>query len=58
VNGLLVPPHDPARIAEALRRLLRDVQLRGRLGQRGREILTEKYCFDVFERDLAEILEM
>ena len=33
VNGLLVPPHDPPALREALRRLLTDAPLRQRLGQ-------------------------
>ncbi len=35
-NGLLVPPRDPAALAEAILRLLADPQLRTRLGANGR----------------------
>lgn len=34
-NGMLVPPEDPARLAEAMDRLLLDPQLGKRLGERG-----------------------
>jgi glycosyltransferase involved in cell wall biosynthesis len=37
VTGVLVPPGDPAALAQALNRLARDVALRRRLGQAGRE---------------------
>jgi phosphatidylinositol alpha-1,6-mannosyltransferase len=36
VTGLLVDPHDPEALAEALRRLLRDPELRRRMGEAGR----------------------
>jgi glycosyltransferase involved in cell wall biosynthesis len=37
VTGLLVPPRDPAALAEAITRLLRDPQLRQQMGQAGQE---------------------
>lgn len=38
-TGLVVPPGDPARLAQAIRRLLADDALRERLGSAGREAL-------------------
>ena len=35
-TGLLVPPQDVASLTDALRRLLTDAELRGKMGQRGR----------------------
>ena len=57
VNGLLVPPRDSKQLACALRRLLSDAALRERLGRKGREIVTEKYSFEGFERALGALLE-
>lgn len=37
VTGLLVPPDEPARLAEAFEKLVRDPALRARLGTAGRE---------------------
>jgi glycosyltransferase involved in cell wall biosynthesis len=37
VQGLLVPPRDPRALAEAIARLLRDPQLRAKLGRSGQE---------------------
>ena len=42
-TGLLVPPHDPPCLAEALERLIRDEALRLEMGERGRARLAE--CF-------------
>lgn len=56
VNGLLVPPHDPQRLADAIARLLRDDSLRLELGRQGAEIVREKYQFDAFQSELERIL--
>lgn len=56
VNGLLVPPRDPRRLAEALAHLLRDAALRAELGRRGSEIVRNKYLFEVFRAGLERIL--
>jgi glycosyltransferase involved in cell wall biosynthesis len=42
-TGLLVPPGDPARLAEALQRLLRDPALRRRLGAAGHARARERF---------------
>jgi len=42
-NGLLVPPQSPARLAEALERVLTDRALSARLAGGGREILMERF---------------
>ena len=56
VNGLLIPPGNPERLAEALALLLEDETLRTKLGQRGREILSRNFSFEVFQRSLELIL--
>lgn len=42
-TGLLVPPKEPAPLADALVRLLRDGNLRQRLGQAGRQRVEERF---------------
>jgi glycosyltransferase involved in cell wall biosynthesis len=37
INGLLVPPRAPTALAEALRRLAHDPELRNRMGRLGRQ---------------------
>jgi len=56
INGLLVPPHDPVALAQALARLLGDETLRANLGRRGGEIVRRKYQFAVFQSELERIL--
>jgi type III pantothenate kinase len=42
-TGLLVPPRDPAAVADAARRLLGDQTLRRRLGRAGRQRAEERF---------------
>lgn len=45
-NGLLVPPRDAEKLADALRRLIRDRELRLRMGARGRELVLAEFSDD------------
>ncbi|MCH8950285.1 MAG: glycosyltransferase, partial [Chloroflexi bacterium] len=51
VTGYVVPPEDPQAIAEATLRLLRDDDLRARMGRAGRKRAMERFsverCVDV-----------
>ena len=42
-NGLLVPPHDAQSLANALKILIEDPELRARMGARGREIVEAEF---------------
>lgn len=46
VDGILVPPGDPAALADALARLAADSDLRGRLGAAGRETVLRDFDVD------------
>ncbi len=41
-NGILVPPRDPASLAEAILKLVEEDDLRRRMGERGREVALER----------------
>lgn len=56
VNGLLVPPNDSGRLAEAIDRLLRDDNLCAELGRGGAEIVRQKFQFSIFQAELERIL--
>lgn len=55
VDGILVPPRDPAALAEALARLLGDAALRARLAHAGRATIETNYSTDVVCGKLAAI---
>ena len=58
-TGLMVPPANPAALAEALRTLLHDPELRGRMGQAGRaryqELFTVQHMIAAHERLYREL---
>ena len=42
-NGFLVPPNDPQALAQALKRLVSDPSLRGRMGAASRQLVMQKF---------------
>ena len=55
-TGLLVPPGDPAELAEAIRRLLDDSALRARLAAQGREDALARFSLERTTGELAGLL--
>jgi glycosyltransferase involved in cell wall biosynthesis len=56
-NGLLVPPDDPAALADALQRLAADPKLRRRLGAAGRASVAERFDGDRLAVQMAGLFE-
>ena len=57
VTGLLVAPRDPAALAGAIVRVVRDDALADALGRNGRELVRERYCIDVMVRRVEDLYE-
>ena len=54
-TGLVVPPRDPDRLADALARLLGDAAERRRMGARGRARAEELFSADVTSREMSRL---
>jgi glycosyltransferase involved in cell wall biosynthesis len=54
-TGLLVPPGDPAALADAIRSLLADGGLRARMGAAGRQSVVAGYSVEVMCRRMREV---
>ncbi len=57
-NGLLVPIQDAPALAEKLARLLRDAELRTRMGEAGRRIYMERYSLEAWRVGMAQAFEL
>jgi glycosyltransferase involved in cell wall biosynthesis len=58
VNGILVPPRDPAALAAAMERFVRDPDLAPRMGQRSREMAEERFDVRRVNRVLLEHMDL
>ncbi|MCM1067887.1 MAG: glycosyltransferase family 4 protein [Muribaculaceae bacterium] len=55
VDGLLVPPSDVDALADAIRRLASDSELRDRLGRAGALTVATRFAYDCFYRSIESI---
>lgn len=56
-DGLLVQPHQPAELAEALRRLIENHKLRTKLGANARAAAVSRFSLARFHKDLQSLYE-
>lgn len=57
VTGLLVPPRDPQALVDAILRLLRDPDLRDRMGQAGRARVERHFSVERMVRETEALYE-
>ena len=56
-TGILVPPEDPARLADAMIQLLRDPARRTQMGAAGRQLIRDKFSADTMTSAYLEVYE-
>lgn len=54
-NGLLVPPGNPEALANAILTLLNDESLRRRLGHNARQLIVEKYSWNIITNKIEKV---
>jgi glycosyltransferase involved in cell wall biosynthesis len=54
-NGLLVPPNDSKSLADAFKILIKDPELREKMGRRGREIVEAEFSEEIVVRNTMEV---
>jgi glycosyltransferase involved in cell wall biosynthesis len=57
INGFLVPPDDPDKLADAIDRLANDAELRRAFGQRSREIAVEEFSSERVGREIVQLYQ-
>jgi glycosyltransferase involved in cell wall biosynthesis len=57
VTGLLVPPHQPEPLAEAIVRLLRDHPLADTLARAGHDLVHRKFCVEAMVHAIEDLYE-
>jgi glycosyltransferase involved in cell wall biosynthesis len=56
-NGILVPPNNYIKLAEAIQHLLKDEKLRQRLGKQGRNIVVDNFSIDVIAHKILYVYD-
>jgi glycosyltransferase involved in cell wall biosynthesis len=57
VSGLLVPPHDPPALADAIARLLKNHQLADMLARAGHDLVHDRFCVQLMVNAVQEIYD-
>ncbi len=56
-NGILVPPNNSVKLANAIQLLLEDEKFRQKLGKQGRKVVIEKYSLEIVARKILRVYE-
>jgi glycosyltransferase involved in cell wall biosynthesis len=57
ITGFLVEKHCPQQIADKIKIIVDDNELRGKMGHSGREKFLKKYTFEIFESNLSNVFD-
>jgi L-malate glycosyltransferase len=57
INGLLIPPRSPEKMAQMIQLLWNDECLRKKLGQNARETIIKRYTWDIITNDYVKLYE-
>ncbi len=57
VNGLLVPPGDPERLAQAIEKIILNKELRVKMGRESRRIVTQHFSADRINGQILELYQ-
>ena len=57
MSGVLVEPHDPGGLAEAISRLLLDHPFADQIGRGGHEVVRERFCLEKMVADVSALYE-
>ena len=57
ITGFLVEKQNPVALAEKMEILIKDKDLRDKMGQAGRKKFLEKYTLDIFEQNLKNVFD-
>jgi glycosyltransferase involved in cell wall biosynthesis len=57
-TGLLVPPREARRLAQAMGRLMADPDYREELGRRGRELVMERFTIEMMAAEIEAVYEV
>lgn len=57
INGFLVPPYDPKTLADAIKILIENPELRAKMGARGREIVIAEFSEENVVKQTMEVYE-
>lgn len=57
INGLLVPPHSPTKLADAMQVLIEDVQLRAKYGRQSRKLIEDEFSSTIVKNQTLALYE-
>lgn len=54
-GGIIVPPKDPEKLADAIIKIIKDEELQKKMGENGRKLVEDKYTWKIVAHSLEEL---